>query len=171
MPIIHDMHELYEMEATHHFEVIFSTLNLNPICTLLYKPKKVSALVELNYGAMVYSLIVRVVERIVTIKDLVKRLKRGPIFRYDCGFLHSDQISSESSYSRMIATISKSNAMAQIHDQLLLLAINGGHLSEENIAIDVTHFEARERAKASEKKEKPAPKNVDVSLKLNVNNG
>lgn len=65
---------------------------------------------------MVNSLIARVVERIVIMKDLVKRLKCDSVFRYDCGFLHSDQIPSESSYSRMIATISKSNVMVQIHE-------------------------------------------------------
>lgn len=40
----------------------------------------------------------------------------------------------------MIATISESNAMAQIHVLLLLLAINEGRLSEENIAIDATLY-------------------------------
>ena len=107
---------------------------------------------------MVYSFIARVVERIVTIKDLVRRLDRDPIFRYDCGFLHSDQIPSEASYSRMITVISESDAIAHIHDKLIVLAINEGHIGEENIAIDATHFEARDRAQASEKKEKPAPK-------------
>ncbi|NGP46964.1 transposase, partial [Bacillaceae bacterium SIJ1] len=90
-----DMHELYEMESTHHFEAVFSAIDLTPFWSLFDKPKKVGAPRELNYGAMVYSLIARVVERIVTMKDLVKRLKRDPIFRYDCGFLHSDQIPSE----------------------------------------------------------------------------
>ena len=35
-----DMHELYKMEPTHHFEAVFSTVNLNPIWNLLDKPKK-----------------------------------------------------------------------------------------------------------------------------------
>ncbi|MEK5067667.1 IS1182 family transposase [Sporosarcina sp. FSL K6-1508] len=153
-----DMHELYKMEPTHHFEAVFSTVNLNPILNLFDKPKKVGAPRELNYGAMIYSLIARVVERIVTIKDLVRRLDRDPIFRYDCGFLHSDQIPSEASYSRMITVISESDTMTQIHDNLILLAIDEGHIGEENIAIDATHFEARDRAQASEKKEKPASK-------------
>lgn len=152
------MHELFELESTHHFEAVFSTINLNPILALFDKPKKVGAPRELNYGAMIYSLIARVVERIVTIKDLVKRLNRDPIFRFDCGFLHSDQIPSEASYSRMITVISESDTVALIQDELIVLAIDEGHISEENIAIDATHFEARERAQASDKKEKPAPK-------------
>lgn len=153
-----DMHDLFELESTQHFGAVFSTINLNPIWALFDKPKKVGAPRELNYGAMVYSLIARVVERIVTIKDLVKRLNRDPIFRFDCGFLHSDQIPSEASYSRMITAISESDVMNHVHDELIALAIDEGHIGEENIAIDATHFEARDRAKASDKKEKPAPK-------------
>ena len=86
-----DMHELYEMEPTHRFNAIFSTINLEPIWALFEKKTNVGAPRELNYGAMVYSLIARVVERIPTIKDLVKRLKHDPFFRFDCGFLHSDK--------------------------------------------------------------------------------
>ncbi|MDY7044014.1 IS5/IS1182 family transposase, partial [Virgibacillus sp. M23] len=67
-----DIHELYEMEPTHHFEAVFSTINLDPILNLFDKPNKVGAPRELNYGAMIYSLIARVVERIVTIKDLIR---------------------------------------------------------------------------------------------------
>lgn len=153
-----DIHELYEMEPTHRFNAIFSTINLEPIWTLFEKNTNVGAPRELNYGAMVYSLIARVVERIVTVKDLVKRLENDPFFRLDCGFLHSDDPPSEASYSRMIKLISESNVMERVHDELLLLAIDEGHISEENIAIDATHFEARDRAWPSEKKEKPTPK-------------
>lgn len=48
--------------------------------------------------------------------------------------------------------------MTRIHDDLILLAIQEAHITEENIAIDATHFEARDRATGSKKKEKPAPK-------------
>lgn len=153
-----DMHELYEMEPTHRFNALFSTVNLEPIWNFFEKNTKVGAPRELNYGAMVYSLIARLMERIVTIKDLVMRRKYDPIFRFDCGFLHSDSLPSEASYSRMISPISESDAMDCVHDGLILLAIDEGHISEENIAIDATHFEARDRAWPSEKKEKPAPK-------------
>lgn len=133
-------------------------INLEPIWSFFEKNINVGAPRELNYGAMVYSLIARVVERLTTAKDLVKRLGNDPFFRCDCGFLHSDTVPSEVSYSRMIGMISESNMMARVHDELLLLAIEEGHISKENIAIDATHFEARVRAWASEKKDKPAPK-------------
>jgi len=50
---------------------------------------------ELNYGAMIQSIIIRIVERILTIKDLIKRLVNDPLFRFDCCFLVSDKVSSE----------------------------------------------------------------------------
>lgn len=153
-----DIHELYEMEPTHRFNAIFSTINLDPIWALFRKQANVGAPRELNYGAMVYSLIARVVERTPTIKDLVKRLKNDPYFRFDCGFLHSDNLPSEASYSRMITLISESDAMTRIHDDLILLAIQEEQITEENIAIDATHFEARDCTTGSKNKEKPAPK-------------
>lgn len=102
MPIIRqdnlfDMHELFEMEPTHRFNAIFSTLELGPILRIFDKKTHRGAPRELNYGAMIYSLFARVVERIPTIKLLVRRLKRDPFFRFDCGFLLSDDVPSEAS--------------------------------------------------------------------------
>jgi hypothetical protein len=56
------------------------------------------------------------------------------------------------------------------HDKLIVLAIKEEHIREGNIAIDATHFEARDRAWASEKKEKPSPKSADANQMLNGNN-
>ncbi|KXG44495.1 hypothetical protein U473_11075 [Tepidibacillus decaturensis] len=39
--------------------------------------------VELNYAAMIYSLIARITEHIPFIKDLVKRLKNDIVFRFE----------------------------------------------------------------------------------------
>src|SRR5690606_37612400 len=81
-----------------------------------------------------------------------------PFFRLDCGFLHSDQVPSEASYSRMIAVLSESDMMGDVNDEVILLAIDEEHIIDENVAFDASHFEARDRAHASEKKEKVAQK-------------
>ncbi|MEW9699952.1 transposase [Paenibacillus sp. SI8] len=52
---------------------------------------------QLNYAAMLVSLFVRVMERIPTMKDLVKRLARNVEFSTQCGFTGSDRIPSEAS--------------------------------------------------------------------------
>ncbi|MFJ7974263.1 transposase [Peribacillus sp. NPDC096379] len=54
---------------------------------------------------MIYSLIIRIPERIPFIKDLVKRFSTDLRFKVDCGFRVSDEIPSEASYSRMITLI------------------------------------------------------------------
>ncbi|MGE7624687.1 transposase, partial [Viridibacillus sp. NPDC096237] len=142
-----DIHELYEMEPIHRFDAIFSTFDIQPLFHLFS-----------NYGAMIQSLIARIVERIPTIKDLVHRLKMDPFFRLACGFLHSDIVPSEAAYSRMIHVISQSDILGKMQDQLIQLAMVEGFLDDKNIAIDATHFEARDAQKPSPKKEKLAPK-------------
>lgn len=112
---------------------------------------------ELNYGAMIQSLIIRIVERIPTIKDLVKRLVHDPLFRFDCGFLVSDPVPSEASYSRMIEVISQSTILDNMQDTLIQNAFLEGFLCDEHLAIDATPFESRDASKPSEKKE-AAPK-------------
>lgn len=153
-----DMQELFEMEPTHRFNSIFSTLELTPLMIIFDKKTRRGAPRELNYGAMIYSLVARVVERIPTIKQLINRLKMDPFFRFDCGFLLSDDVPSEASYSRMITTISETNAMTKVQDMLIAQAIQEGYITEESLAIGATHFEARDKPEPSEKKEKPTPK-------------
>ena len=111
----------------------------------------------LNYGAMIQSLAIRIVERIPTVKDLVKRLKYDLLFRLDCGFLLSDSVPSEASYSRMVDVISQSDVFGQLNDDLIQSAFTEGFLADEHVSYDATHFEARDAPKPSEKKEK-APK-------------
>src|SRR5690606_13036641 len=149
--------ELFEMESSHRFDAIFSTFDVQPIFQLFSKKTFRGAPRECNYGAMIQSLMVRIVERIPTIKDLVKRLVNDPLFRLDCGFLVSDSVPSEASYSRMIHVISQSDIMDSMQDQLVLMAFNEGFLDDLNIAHDATHFEARDASKSSQKKE-TAPK-------------
>jgi len=148
-----DIHELFEMESSHRFDAIFSTFDVQPIFQLFSKKTLRGAPRECNYGAMIQSLIIRIVERIPTVKDLVKRLVNDPLFRLDCGFLISDSVPSEASYSRMVDVISQSDVMDYMQDQLILTAFTEGFLNDPHLAHDATHFEARDASKPSEKKE------------------
>ena len=64
-----------EMESSRRFDAILTIFALQPIFQLFCKKTLYSAPRELNYGAMIQSFVIRIVERIPTIKDLVKRLK------------------------------------------------------------------------------------------------
>lgn len=163
MPIIRQeslfsIQDLYDLEPTQRFEAIFSTIDMDSAIYAVSKKSWLGAPTELNYAAMIYSLVARLVERIPTIKDLVKRLKHDIIFRLECGFLVSDDIPSEASYSRLIAKLSETEIIENINNATLLQAIEEGFVQDENIAIDACHFEARDQAPAQEKKAKPEPK-------------
>lgn len=163
MPIIRQgslfgIQDLYDLEPTQRFEAIFSTIDIDSAVLAVSKKSWLGAPTELNYAAMIFTLVARFIERIPTIKDLIKRLKHDFIFRLECGFLVSDQIPSESSYSRLIEKLSKSNSIEEIKESILLQAIEEGFVTDESIAIDASHFEARDKAPATEKKPKPEPK-------------
>ena len=147
-----DIQEL--MESSRRFDAILSTFDLQPIFQLFRKTTMYGAPRELNYGAMIQSLVIRMVECIPTVKDLVKRLKYDLIFRLDCGFLLSDSVPSEASYSRMVDVISQSDVFVGMNDDLIRAAFTEGFLADEHVSYDATHFEARDASKPSEKKEK-----------------
>lgn len=153
-----DIQQLLNMQSSRRFDAIFATIDIQPIGQLFSKKTMRGAPRELNYGAMIRSLIIRIVERIPTMKDLVKRLANDVLFYLDCGFLFSDVVPSEASYSRMIDVISQSNVMDYMQDQLIQTAFTEGFLCDEQIAMDATHFESRDASKPSEKKEKALPK-------------
>lgn len=153
-----DIQQLLEMQSSRRFDTIFATIDVQSIFQLFSKKTLQGAPRELNYGAMIQSLIIRIVERIPTIKDLVKRLVNDPLFSLDCGFLVSDVVPSEASYSRMIDVISQSDVMNKMQDTLIQTAFTEGFLRDEHIAIDATHFESRDASKPSKKKEIVPPK-------------
>lgn len=89
---------------------------------------------------------------------MVKRLNYDLVFRLDFGFLVSDSVPSESSYSRMVGAISQSDVFDKMHDGLIQTAFAEGFLDDEHIGYDATHFEARDASKPTEKKEKTPKK-------------
>jgi transposase len=153
-----DLQELYDLEPTQRFEAIFSTIDIDPIFAVVTKKSRFGRPVELNYAAMIYSLVARITERIPFIKDLVKRLRNDMIFRLDCGFLVSDSVPSEAAYSRIITIISESNVLEGAQETLLHQAITEGFIMDDTAAIDATHFDAKDQAPQKEEKPQTEPK-------------
>ena len=163
MPIIRqeslfDMQVLFDLEPTQRFNSILSGIDIHPILDVVMKKSRFGPKQSLNYSAMIYSLILRITERIPFIKDLVNRLDTDLRFKVDCGFLVSDEIPSEASYSRMITLISESNVLEVVQERLIHQAISEGFVSDETIAIDATHVESRDRAPFKTDKVKKEPK-------------
>ena len=156
-PSLFGIQELYDMELTQKYEEIISTINLDKIYLAVTKKSRLGAPEELNYAAMIISVVVRYIERIPTIKDLVKRLHNDISFKLDCGFLVSDTVPSEASYSRLVTKLMESGILEIEKEHIVHQAIEEGFITDDTAAIDATHFEARDQASQKEEKEKTKP--------------
>lgn len=150
--------ELYDMEPTQKYDAIISAIDVDAIYHAVTKKSRLGAPEELNYAAMIISMFVRYIERIPMIKDLIKRLKNDIAFKLNCGFLVSDTIPSESSYSRLVTKLEASTLLEKELEKVTLQAIEEGFITDDTVAIDATHFEARDQAPPKEEKLKPEPK-------------
>ena len=157
-PSLFSIQELYDMEPTDKYDAIISAIDIRMIYREVMKKSHRGAPEELNYAAMIISIFVRYVERIPTIKDLIKRLNQDIAFKLNCGFLVSDSVPSEASYSRLLTKLTQSNILEKVQGQIVEQAIEEGFIIDDTIAIDATHFEARDQAPAKEEKAKPEPK-------------
>lgn len=157
-PSLFGIQELYEMEPTQKYDAIISAIDLDKIYHAVTKKSRLGAPEALNYAAMIISIFVRYVECIPMIKDLIQRLKDDIAFKLNCGFLVSDTIPSESSYSRLVTKLEESNILEQELEKVVLQAIEEGFITDDTVAIDATHFEARDQAPQKEEKPKPEPK-------------
>lgn len=157
-PCLFSIQELYDMGPTQKYDAIISSIDMDPIYHEIRKKTHRGAPTELNYAAMIISVFIRYVERIPTIKDLVKRLRDDIAFKINCGFLVSDEIPSEASYSRLLTKLSESNVLVEAQETLVFQAIQEGYIVDETIAIDATHFEARDQAPPKKENIKSEPK-------------
>src|SRR5690625_4637405 len=98
-PSLFSFQELYDMEPTQKYDAIISVINMDAIYQEISKKSRLGAPTELNYAAMTISIFIRYVERIPTIKDLIKRLNNDIAFKLNIVFLVSDNIPSVASYS------------------------------------------------------------------------
>jgi transposase len=145
------LEDLLEMSPKDTYGYLFETLDINPFLRVVSKKAFLGAPTRLNYVAMLQSLFIRIVERIPTIKDLQKRLKRSIEFSSDCGFTGSDRIPSESSYTRLIQKLQRSDVFQQSQRALIQQAFQEGFIQATTIAMDATHIEARDRQPGKKK--------------------
>ena len=136
-----EMEDILEWSRKDRFRTIFDAINIMPIIKVVSKRAYLGRPTKLNYHAMAYSLFARILERVPTIKDLIRRLKDDPLFLLDCGFTFSDDIPSEASYSRFIRKVKGSGVLEQMNHDIVLKAIEEGFIQDEHIAIDGTHIE------------------------------
>jgi len=110
-PSLFSIQELYAMEPTQKYESIILALDMDAVYHQVAKKSRFGAPKELNYGAMIISFLVRYMEHISTIKELVKRLKVDVAFKMNCGFFVSEPVPSEASDSRLVMKLEESNIL------------------------------------------------------------
>lgn len=86
-PSLFSIQELYEMEPTPKYGAIYYEIS---------KTSHLSAPTKLNCTEMKISVYIHYIERIPTIKDLVKCLYHDTTLKINCGFLIYDEIPSKS---------------------------------------------------------------------------
>jgi transposase len=138
------LEQLLEMSPREKYSWIFEALDITPFLRAVTKKNNRGAPETLNYAAMIYSLFIRIVERMPCISDLVKRLKSSEEFRYTCRFTGSDSTPSKSAYSRLIAKLQGLSLFEQCHDKLIKQAYEEGFIDGKYISIDATHIDARD---------------------------
>lgn len=191
------LEQLLEMSPDEKYGWIFETLDITPILAALRKTSHRGAPETLNVRAMVYSLFIRIVERMPFIKDLVTRLRTSEEFRYHCRFTGSDATPSEAAYSRLIHKLQGLSVFEKVHDSIIHQAFHEGYIDGTHVAVDATHVEARDSANPAKKRSRkkksqsppvleqverilaepkaeiaaPSPKNAAARKKRSVNSG
>ena len=157
------------MEPTQKYDAIISAINMVAIYYEVSKKSRFGAHTELNYAAMIISVFIRYVERIPTIKDLIKRLNDDIAFKLNCGFLVSDNVPSEASYSGLLTKLSESNLLEKVQEQLIVQAISEGFIIDAPLLLMQPILRLVIRRHLKRKSQNQNAKSVDVSL--SVNNG
>ncbi|MEX1028650.1 MAG: transposase [Paenibacillaceae bacterium] len=146
------LEQLLEMSPNEKYAWIFETLDITPFLRALAKKNHRGAPEKLNYRAMIYSLFIRIVERMPFIKDLVTRLSTSEEFRYHCHFTGSDATPSEAAYSRLIHKLQGLSVFQESHDSIIYQAFQEGFIGGTSVAVDATHVEARDAANPAKKR-------------------
>ncbi|MDU2266930.1 MAG: transposase [Clostridium celatum] len=130
------------MRPEDKYSQIFEHLNLAPIMQGLSKPGRRGRPEDLNYPAMVYSLLIAKMEGMEFVSSIVKRLKCSEEFRIQCRFTGSDRTPSEASYSRLNLVLQQKGLLELVQDRLVKAAHAEGFLTGEHIAVDSSAVEA-----------------------------
>jgi len=134
--------DLLQMQPEDKYSQIFEHLNLAPIMQALRKPRGRGRKEELNFPAMIYSLLIAKMEGIEYVSSIVRRLKTSEEFRVQCRFTGSDRTPSEASYSRLNLVLQQTGLLEQALDRLVTEACAEGFVTGSHIAVDSSAVEA-----------------------------
>ncbi|WP_052416668.1 transposase [Paenibacillus sp. FSL R5-0912] len=134
--------ELFLMRPEDKYSQIFEHLDLAKVLHVLRKKNNRGRPEQLNVPAMIYSLLIAKMENIEFVSSLVWRLTHSEEFRAQCRFTGSDNIPSESSYSRLIHALEQTGMLEKLQDTLVTSALEEGFVTGTHLAVDSSMVEA-----------------------------
>src|SRR5699024_7417552 len=99
--------KLETLDIQEKYQEIFSPVQMHKLVNLFSKKTTVGHPVDINYAAVIRSIMARFYEEIDTQKALVSRLNSDLRFKLSLGFLYSEPVPSEATYSRFMKTLSQ----------------------------------------------------------------
>lgn len=165
------------MRPEDKYNQIFEHLDLVPLLQALHKPSGRGRKEDLNYPAMIYSLVIAKMEGIEFVSSIVRRLRTSEEFRIQCRFTGSDRTPSEASYSRLISALKHTDLLEKAMDRLVSQACAEGFVTGTYVAVDSSAVEAWDcqfgeataKRKASRRRKKqhlPEAQQIDLDVSL-----
>uniref|UniRef100_UPI003DA59B85 transposase n=1 Tax=Tetragenococcus halophilus TaxID=51669 RepID=UPI003DA59B85 len=99
-PTLFDIDYLEKLDIQEKYKEIFSPIDWTKVLDLFQKDSNIGPSITVNYEALLRSLMVRIDQKIPTQKALIQRLKSDLRLKLSVGFLYSEPIPSEATYSR-----------------------------------------------------------------------
>lgn len=96
--------------------------------------------------SLLIALIAMQIDKIPTIKALVKRLKTDPVLRVTCGFESIGKTPSQATFSRFITKLSATNVVEKTFHRMVIRAKTLGLIDGKHVSIDATKIDAFEHA-------------------------
>ncbi len=156
-PTLFDIDILETLDIQEKYQEIFSPVQMHKLVNLFSKNTTVGHPVDINYAAVIRSIMARFYEKIDTQKALISRLNSDLRFKLSLGFLYSEPVPSEATYSRVMKTLSQNlELLEEINVDFLQIIQDEFDIFEENVAYDATAIEARTKHKKTENPRLPA---------------
>jgi len=139
--------EIIKFQQQSRIEMILDQIDLSVVARKLKKSNYMRGPKGYRPETLIAALIAMQVEKIPTIKHLVKRLNEDPVFRYSCGFEVLGSVPSESTFSRFSDKLSNSECLNDLFHELVLKAKDMRIIDGTSVAIDSTKIDAFEASK------------------------
>lgn len=119
--------------------------------------------------SLLTSLIAMQIDKIPTVKALVRRLKTDPVLRVTCGFEAIGRTPSAATFSRFITKLSTTNILEKTFQRMVLRAKALGLINGSHVSIDATKIDAFEHAVPKSKIPENNPKFPTWGAKQDTN--